>query len=187
MTWVMEGFDRHGEGIAAGRNVCFRWAAGLFFPFIAALFLATPLHAEDLRPGCYYRDYSAQHLAAHPDQVVDWIKMVVEKDSYGDTVARMLVASANQGHAKLNTRGGRLFEQWLFCYKENGRTACAADCDGGRFFVTRQTRDSLTFETKYLMVGENEDCGGALDLAEIAGKSVKYRLDRVSDSACDGL
>ena len=151
------------------------------------LFPAATASAAELMPGCYHRDYSPQHLASHPDQVVDWISMLVEKGQDGSTSARIRVASANQGHARRSGFGNHIFDQWLFCYDDNGGIACSADCDGGRFILTRQTQTSITFSTRYLMVGEQDDCGGALDLAEVPGQPVKYRLDRVSDSACDGF
>lgn len=153
---------------------------------IASALIATAA-AGEIREGCYHRDYSDAHLAKHPEQVVDWMTMIVERDGQGNSVARMLVAAANQGHARRAGLGNRLFRQWLFCWDENGRATCGVECDGGTFTVTRDTGNSLTFRTDYLVVGETEECGGVLDLAEIPGKPVKYRLDLVSDSTCDGL
>ena len=83
--------------------------------------------------------------------------------------------------------GDRIFNQWLGCFDDGGRTICAVDCDGGNFMLTRRTSDSLTIQTKYLMVGETGECGGAIDLAEKPMTSVKYRLDVVPDGTCDGL
>ena len=113
--------------------------------------------------------------------------MIVENDGQDFLVARMMAATANQGHARRSGLGNKIFTQWLFCYEEGGRAACSVECDGGRFIVTRQTPDSLTFQTDYLMVGDSEECGGAIDLAEVPRTPVKYRLDLVSDSTCDGL
>ncbi len=159
----------------------------IIFTSIAASLLAGAALGGELRPGCYHRDYTDAHLASHPDQIVDWISMIVEKDAQGYTVARMLVATANQGYVRATKQGGQLFKQWLGCWQDGARAFCAVDCDGGNFTVTRDTGTSITFQTTYLMVGETDDCGGAIDLAEIPGKPVKYRLDLVSDSACDGL
>ena len=149
--------------------------------------LGTTALAGEIRPGCYHRDYSASHLAKHPKQVVDWITMIVEKDASGYTFARMLVGTANQGHVKRAGLGGQVFKQWLSCWEDGGRAMCGVDCDGGNFRVTKQSGSSLTFQTDYLMVGDTGECGGAIDLAEVPGKPVKYRLDVVSESACDGL
>ena len=144
--------------------------------------------AQSIQEGCYHRDYSDNHLRTHPDQVVDWITMRVGADDWGNQTVSMVVNSANQGHAKRSGLGGQEFNQWLICFSDDGTDACAVECDGGSFKVTKQTSDAITFRTSYLLVGDNEEqCGGALDLAEFPNTPVSYRLDLVSDSACDGL
>jgi len=142
--------------------------------------------ADGLRPGCYHRDYSAEHLRQHPEQVVDEITMGVERDEQGNLIARLKVATADQGHAGQNGLGNRIFMQSLICFDQNGQMVCAVECDGGLFSVTRQTEDAVTIKTKYLMVGDAEACGGTLDLAERPMIPVKYKLDLVPDAACKG-
>ncbi|MCP3971522.1 MAG: hypothetical protein GY717_14635 [Rhodobacteraceae bacterium] len=143
--------------------------------------------ADGPPPGCYHRDYTDAHLAKHPNQVVDWITMIVEHDQYGHDVARMRVYTANQGHVRRSGHGHRVFDQFLFCWDDGRRARCGVECDGGGFVMTRYTGKSLTFETRNLWIGDTDECGGAIDLAEIPGRAVKYRLDRVSASICHGL
>ena len=154
---------------------------------VAAVMLAGTALAQDLPAGCYHRDYSDGHLASHPNQVVDWMRMLVGQDVYGNKTVSMEVGFANQGHAGRSGHGGWAFDQYLSCWDDDGRTGCSVDCDGGAFTVTNLTGSSVTIQTDYLMIGDTEECGGAVDLAEIQGKPVRYRLDRVSDSVCDGL
>ena len=137
-------------------------------------------------PGCYARDYSDAHLAANPDQVVDRIVLRVRADAGAGTVADLWVITARQGHVLKSGQGGRRFTQFLYCRDESRGPVCAVECDGGSFTVTAQGPDGLSFSTDYLLVGEGEGCGGAVDLAERPGRAVTYRLDRVAWSVCDG-
>lgn len=148
--------------------------------------LAAPAWAGDLAPGCFERNYSDAHLAKNPAQVVD--RMVLHLTSNGDeTVGRIWITTARQGHVMAAGLGGQRFSQFLICWAElDGLQRCGVECDGGTFTVTRRDDKSLTFETKYLLVGEIEDCGGAVDLAEAPGQMVSYRLNAAADAVCLG-
>lgn len=154
---------------------------------LAAALAAGPAAAGGPLPGCFARDYSDAHLAANPAQVVDWIVLQVRPDPSAGTVADMWVATAMQGHVLQTGHGGQLFSQFLICWDEGGVPVCGVECDGGTLTVTAQGPDGLTFRTGYLMVGNAQGCGGAVDLAERIGQPVSYRLDRVDASVCDGL
>lgn len=149
--------------------------------------LASPGFAETkITQGCFERDYSDAHLAGQPKQVVKWIRVHVHEDSYGDTVVDMNVEFARQGHVLASGHAGAVLDQTLHCWDSNGEIGCSVDCDGGSFIVTGDDGNFLTLRTDYLMVGETESCGGAVDLAETQGKPVSYRLNRVEDAACEG-
>lgn len=146
--------------------------------------IAGPGFAADPVLGCFYRDYSTAHLAKHPAQVVDEIVLSLHRVGESDIFGTLWVQTANQGHAGRAGRGGRLFRQFLLCWKESGTLNCAVECDGGSMTVTKATGDSLTFRTDYLLVGGEEGCGGLVDLAELPGQPVSYRLNRTNPAIC---
>ncbi len=147
--------------------------------------LAGPVWADGPDAGCYVRDYSDAHLAGQPAQVVDWMQLWIYQDDNQNKLANMLVGFSNQGHVASTKHAGQVLDQFLLCFDYDGRQGCTVECDGGNFFVTRETGDAMTIETDYLMVGETDSCGGAVDLAEVPGKAVRYKLNRVVASQCD--
>ena len=158
--------------------------------FLAPIALASALWGgvttaeEGPDPGCYMRDYPADHLAAHPAQVVDRIAMQVYHDELGNTLAHMWVGFAEQGHVAGTRFAGQTLYQFLLCFDHQGQAGCAVECDGGSFRVTKENAKGLTLRTDFLLVGDTEDCGGAVDLAEIPGQPVSYRLNRVDPAIC---
>lgn len=150
--------------------------------------LAGAAQANDIRPGCYERIYSSSHLKNHPGQHVAAVRMKVGEWATNVSRATQLeVVLANQGRAAGTWSAGRTLSQFMFCGTETRWDTCLADCDAGSLQVTKQTSSSMTFRTRYLLVGEVADCGGSVDMAEIPGQWVSYKLNRVSNSACDGL
>lgn len=170
------------------RNITFteRAAFGLLACLCGVVLCAAPAAAEDLRPGCYERIYSDDHLARHPQQVVWQIRLKVDGGTTAGTqAARLEVIAANQGHARRDDNHGRELTQGLSCETTRGVPLCRVECDGGALRVTKQDGGGLTFSTDYLMVGEQgPGCGGLMDLAEMPGQSVAYRLNRVPAAVC---
>lgn len=146
-----------------------------------------PLQAQAAPPeGCYERTYSQAHLAKNPDQVVEQIAVKFGQNA-GERVAQMSVLTANQGHVKASGSGGKLLDQYLFCFApQDGdkNWVCRVECDGGNMEIIRADAKTLLFRTKYLMVGDRNECGGPVDLAEKINQSVTYKLTRVADSQC---
>ncbi len=139
------------------------------------------------QPGCFSRTYTADHLKSQPNQVVEAMRLKIY-DQGGARYANMRVLFANQGHVRRNGQGAQVLDQFLFCFDDSdGTPTCAVECDGGSFRITRQDKSGLTFQTKYLIMGETEGCGGLIDLAEIPGRAVKYRLNRVEPQVCEGM
>ncbi|MEP2533400.1 hypothetical protein [Shimia sp.] len=149
-----------------------------------AALAASPVLGAGPDAGCYQRAYTPQHLAKYPAQIVERITMDVHRDINGDKVASLWVDLASQGHVGRTKFAGQRVSQFLFCYDQQGQSFCGVECDGGGFVVTKQSGTSLTFRTDYLMVGDTDECGGAVDLAEVQGQDVSYRLDRVNASIC---
>lgn len=137
--------------------------------------------------GCYVRGYSDEHLARNPAQVVRQIRLRIFRQDGGDTAATMRVLTSDQGHVAQWGQGGQVFDQFLICWSEDGRDLCAVECDGGLMEIVRQDGRGLTFRTRYLMVGETGECGGAVDLAEVPGQPVSYKLYRADPADCAGM
>lgn len=142
-------------------------------------------------PGCYTRAYSQAHLDAHPQQVVREMRLWVRVQN-GVRDAIMDVQFANQGHVATEGRGSPQARQVLSCFDlADGTPFCGVECDGGGFVPVRQTDDSLTIELDYLLIGttpgEEEVCGGEIDLAEVPGQTVRYRLNRADIAQCEGM
>ncbi len=151
------------------------------------LTMAPTAQAEGPATGCFARDYSDAHLAGAPQQVVDQIALRIYRQDGGALVAALRVLTADQGHVKQWGLGGQRFDQFLLCGADSDGAYCSVECDGGSMDIIRQDAGGLTFRTRYLMVGDTGGCGGAVDLAEVPGQDVAYRLDRVADSACAGM
>ncbi|WP_298356437.1 hypothetical protein [uncultured Litoreibacter sp.] len=154
--------------------------------FTSLLAFALPAQAQDMQ-SCYARTYSDAHLAKHPAQVVKAMVMAFELGDAGDSYIRMSALIADGGHAKGGPLVGQWVDQGLYCFEGSADqvgTRCGIDCDGGVLEVTKVSTQSLTFRTTYLTVGEREECGGSIDLAEEIGKPVSYRLDRVDPAIC---
>ncbi|WP_294220947.1 hypothetical protein [uncultured Shimia sp.] len=152
---------------------------------LSGVMLAGPVLAEGPDAGCYVRDYSDAHLAGQPAQVVDWMQLWIYQDDNQNKLANMLVGFSNQGHVAGTEHAGQVLDQFLLCFDYDGRKGCAVECDGGNFYVARDTGEAMTIETDNLWVGETDSCGGAVDLAEVPGKPVKYKLNRVAAHQCE--
>ncbi len=157
-----------------------------FTSALAVLLLSGAALAEGPGPGCYARDYTAEHLASHPEQVVARMRLeVLGRNEAGETEARLSVVLARQGRAEAEGVGGRAFAQRLACRGRPEGTVCGVECDGGVFAVGEDER-GLALTTDRLRVGDGDGCGGDFDLAERPGEAVTYRLERAAPGACGG-
>lgn len=167
---------------------------------LAALLLAAAVPAWATPPnGCFARDYSPEHLAAHPEQVVAAISIEFHPGTLedglnagpGSTVAVLDVTLANQGHVTTESApedgfpdgfGGERMYNAFVC--EAGSDHCGSPCWGG-FDITASSPDGITIRTDGLWVGMGQDCGGFTDLTERPGEPVSYALTRAPASACE--
>ena len=155
---------------------------------VMTLLAGAVVQAEEIRPGCYTRFYSDAHLRDQPAQVVravrlwvgPWMTEVARE-------ARIEVVPANQGHARGAPWVGARLQQFLICGTESGAPICQVECDGGRMEVTKQDAQGMVFRTRYMVVGNTGECGGVMDMAEVPGQWVSYRLYRADASDCSGM
>ncbi|MBV7378294.1 hypothetical protein [Maritimibacter dapengensis] len=156
------------------------WIVGA--ALVAAL-VATAAPAEP--QGCYTRHYSENHLAEHPEQLVAniWVEFSTDTEN-GGYYAGLGVTTVEGGHVAGTDLADGSFEQGLVCYGDRNPVLCAVDCDGGSFEVVRDTFESIDIRTVYLMVGDTEGCGGAVDISEGPGKPTTYRLFKSPPEGC---
>ena len=180
----------------APRRTCIEGTAKVqlsYGPLFLTAFVALSGVAATAQPsgptlGCFERDYSTAHLAQNPRQIVARMVLNFEIDASGSTeIGRMAVWTANQGRLKGSANAGRRFDQFLICWNDETSARCAVECDGGSMRITRDSGKILQFSTSNLWVGETEGCGGAVDLAEIKGQTVSYRLNRADDALCSDV
>jgi hypothetical protein len=150
---------------------------------------ATAITAQEgPTPGCYQREYSQAHLDKHPNQVARSLTMMIQDHQDGEFTNRfayLVVDFANQGHVKRDGHGAQRLDQSLICWTgADRRRGCSVECDGGSFYVTDETDSKMTIATEYLWIGDTEGCGGKIDLSEVPGQEVKYRLNRVDPLNC---
>lgn len=156
---------------------------------LVLLCLATPVAAQDVPQGCFFRDYSDAHLAQNPGQGVDQILIYFRSgadNSGGIVLADVRVLAANQGQALAAGLGG----QTLNATPGNFNTPLrfGVECDGGSFDVIGQTGEELTIETQGMRLTKEPSCDGDerwMNLAEIGGETTTYRLRAVDQSQCD--
>jgi hypothetical protein len=154
---------------------------------VAAALIAAATGAPAVAgPVCFARDYDAGHLARNPAQVVRNMRILLPDDPRRDGL-RLSVTLADQGHVVADGMAGRSLGQGLFCLDGPGPLTCGVECDGGLLVVTRRDAGILEFRTDRLTVGDAEDCGGSVDLAERPGQPVTYRLFAAPMAACEGL
>lgn len=176
--------------VSAVHGLCMRcaWVVPLLFGMVFALLTPTPAQAQQVSPGCYQRTYTDAHLRSHPDQVVRSVRLWVGQ--WMTEVARegmIEVVPANQGHARGEPWVGARLQQFLICGNEANSPRCQAECGAGSLEVREQGASGMLFRTRDLLVGTTGECGGVMDMAEIPGQWVSYRLNRVPDSACYGM
>lgn len=146
---------------------------------------AGPLFAQVPGPGqCFARGYDAAHLAAHPSQGVEALRLWFYDADLDDPASRMVIVEARmagQGQAVAFGVEGMVLTSTLFC--EAG--GCFVECDGGGFTALALPDGGLEIATEGMSIGTPETCGGTADLAE--GGPTRYRLAAVPATACADL
>ena len=173
---------------AQGRNTtCIeartRLAALIAF---AAVGGAASALAETPAQGCYAREYSAQHLAEHPDQGVAALRLWFFDESAADDSHAALVEArmADQGQGARDGVGGDVLTQYALCDADR---SCYVECDGGIFETAILPDGDLQLTTRFFALGEGDACGGGSDLAEIRGEETTYRLSAAPSEICQAL
>lgn len=153
---------------------------------LAALALPAAAAAQAVPNGCYSRTYSAEHLAANPEQVVEWITLAFypEDNLSGQVQTRLRVRLADQGHAARDGVGGMVMMQFLSNFVQPD--AFHVDGDGGSLRITQLDAAGLIFETGGLFISPGGDFfeKDRSNLSEGPGRLTTYRLDAAPLNAC---
>ena len=157
------------------------------YPSIFALLLLVPMSAgaQDVPMGCYLRDYSPDHLAKHPEQVVDRISILFRPGNQF-TAAEVNVLFADQGHAARDGYGGLRGAETAGNFNADVPLKFAVECDGGSFDVIESSADHILIETSWFRLSDN-GCGSdeiRSTLLEEGSASTRYRLDQVEETMC---
>ena len=141
----------------------------------AALVLPLPALAQSFPEGCWVRDYTPEHLAAHPAQVVGHLDLHFTETNVGPT---LILRATPVG-------GGPTLRQEAICSRGDDIWNCAVECDGGVLTAQRRNDVTLDIVTPFFLVGEEgAGCDSGLDLAEAPGEDTTYRLFRQEVAAC---
>lgn len=144
--------------------------------------------AKDIPLGCFARDYTADHMAKNPAQVISALRvnfLPATDFTGGQPVMEMIARLARQGKPEAEGYGGLLVTQTAYCYDVSGVWKCSIECDGGSMNIGTLNGDELDLTTDYFTIGASEECGGSFDLAENR-TSTTYRVKRAAPEACLG-
>lgn len=154
-----------------------------FNVFAFSAFIASSVAAQDVPGGCYVREYSEEHLARYPEQVVDRISILF--GPYDGTVfADVKVVLADQGHAARDGHGGAYLSETAGNF--SSPLKFGVECDGGSFDVISFDENAITIETSRFRISR-DGCGGDginSNLAESGSSSTNYTLNRAELGAC---
>jgi hypothetical protein len=146
---------------------------------------AGPVTAQAVPNGCYARFYTAEHLAANPDQVVDWITMRFTPDAeVRATNLELQVEMANQGHAARDGVGGMVMTQLLG--NHSNATTFQVDGDGGSLQIISLEGGNLTVQTGGVFLSPGGDFFEEQNssLSEHTGGPTTYLLRAAEPSVC---
>ena len=158
------------------------WATGatMAVTSVAAEELSSFVTPQDGARACWSREYSAEHLADHPDQLVTAMRFTMQFDQ--DFHHFQLDADL-RGEQSGRTTGS--------CWEHEGVISCRVDCDGGGVQIGHAADGKIVLDLAahgYVRMtdscGENEAGGFPLE----AGKDDKeFLLSPASGKACKPL
>ncbi|MEM7399242.1 MAG: hypothetical protein AAF354_09890 [Pseudomonadota bacterium] len=149
-----------------------------------ALLIALPNQAL-ATDGCYAREYSASHLAQHPDQTVTSMALGLraQKDD----------PKLFDGAIAVTVRGSDRRRLTVGICEPTGRNSfdCGIECDGGSFQLRPSSRKGsmrLILQRIYFDGGCGFDAGAGNGYELTAGKDDKlFRLDPSANARCKAL
>jgi len=133
------------------------WMAGatLAVGSVAAEELSSFVAAQDGAQSCWSRDYSAEHLAAHPDQLVTAMRFTMRFDTEVNDNPDFY-----SFRLEADLRGGQSGRAFGYCSEFEGAVSCAVECDGGGVGVAQAADGKVLLDlTRYGFIRMAGSCG----------------------------
>lgn len=162
--------------------------------FVGRLF-ASPLKKNDKTYACFVRVYDAQHLARHPQQKVNNMKLLVTADSAVEAGAQATY-SFRLGLKYRNRKGA--FDSSGECrhagVEENSDVqlpslGCSVDCDGGgiRIDMSKDNRAAIVRVDRVRIWQNNKPDDEDFHSLDAGQDDHIFRLERASNRECASL
>jgi hypothetical protein len=135
--------------------------------------------------GCFARDYSADHLAAHPEQGIAAlaIEFFEDGDWPGESYFFVRALMSDQGQAARDGVEGLTLYEGGTC--RHGNRNCFVDCDGGGFDLISWEGDMIMIATRGMRLTlEGCDSDAISSLNESYDGETRYRLIATQPEAC---
>ena len=155
-------------------------SAALAVTSVAAEELSSFVAAQDGARACWSRQYSAEHLAAHPDQLVTAMAFTMQ---FGQDFHLFQLDA--------DLRGGQTGRATGTCSEYEGKISCGVDCDGGGVLLSHGADGKVLLDlTDYGYIRMTDSCGEdeADGFSLEAGKDDReFLLSPATGKACKPL
>src|SRR5215217_5658852 len=122
---------------------------------VAAEELSSFVAAQDGAQTCWSRDYSAEHLAAHPDQLVTAMRLTLRYDAMVNDNPDFY-----SFRLEADLRGGQSGRAFGYCSEFEGAVSCGVECDGGGIGIAHAEGGKVLLDlTKYGYIRMAGSCG----------------------------
>lgn len=167
------------------RRLALAAGATLALGSVAAEELSDLVESTEGAQTCWSREYSAEHLAAHPDQFVTAMHFTLRFDE-------LVNDNPDFYSFRLETelRGGQSGRADGYCWENGDAVTCGVECDGGAVVLTRNGDKLLLDLERHGYIRMTGSCGSE----ELDGFSLEsgiddkqFLLSEVTGKACKPL
>ncbi len=156
-------------------------AAGPAAGALATLLVAVgPASAQSFPAGCFVRDYSPEHLAAHPEQGIAGVRMLFDPTNYSISITAV---TSDTGQAAQDGATQQLLFAEGAC-DQSGR--CQLSCSGDTIWLHRDEGPTILVRTEGAQLDAVmcDTTAPSSNLAEVIGEITTYRLNRIPIEDC---
>ncbi|MGB3338384.1 MAG: hypothetical protein WBA73_14515 [Devosia sp.] len=153
---------------------------------VAAEELSSFVAAQEGAQSCWSRQYSAEHLAAHPNQLVTAMRFTIRFDE---------IVNDNPDfysfRLEADLRGGQSGRALGYCSEFERQVSCSVECDGGGVAVSHAADGKVLLDlTKHGYIRMADSCGsGELEGfgLEAGPDDKQFLLSPVTGKGCKPL